>query len=866
MNELQDIDLRALIEKETSSRFDKQGYICCPFHNEKTPSLSIKFNSDNNKDKFMCWGCNTSGDAIDFISKLKGLDFIKSREYLGMEVKKSFKEENIEKIKGYIQWQIKNQDNKKGYKLIGLFQFVDSNNKTIYYKAKFLKPDGKKITPYYHIEDGKVISNRGSDEVPYNLYNVLNGIDENKTIVFVEGEKDANTINSILKGMDYVATSIKGCSDLEIIKMGGIKILTIGDTGEAGESYKYHIYKEFFKDSSKFSFVNLPGLKALGDNKDVTDWIEAGHDKVDLLKAFSRSLDLKDRYSLQQDNGGIYKIQIKDTESGPVERKSYLTDFKLIEASRMIFVNEDIEGVKLILKSGTGETIERIGPSTVFDDLRSFRNFLGTMDLVFKATKIDALSDLKSWINRYWAIENEQIYSGTQFIKDKDKIALVTNEGVLGTARFDTSKKSDKSDCVDIFNIEEINKKELIELKKYIFKFASADKTISIIGTVINNLCIYQNIKIKEALHHLLIVGESGSGKSTILKNVVAAILNYPRNDIKSIGLITPFALIKELATGNYTTLFDEFKPSMMDRYKVQKISDTLRNLYDRQVVSRSDKSFKTTNFQLCRPIVIAGEESYPNKEKALINRSAIVYLSRNERTEKNTESMKWIIDNESILNKFGRSLIQIVINLSADDYKQLRNDSKEKFKLLKDRPLNTAVNISTGIEIFNILLKKHKLKEIKNYDKYIIQNINEEILEGGEDTKSTIEQMLILYNEMIEDGRALDKNDVLRVRGDGLFIRTSEMINQIHIFVNQVGSAELVPLKVSDFKKQAKKAGYLVKSSAKNFKVQNSATKFDEYNKERMRSLNIDSIIEPELAPVSDEEQKVIEGVFPGA
>ena len=63
---------------------------------------------------------------------------------------------------------------------------------------------------------------------------------------------------------------------------------------------------------------------------------------------------------------------------------------------------------------------------------------------------------------------------------------------------------------------------------------------------------------------------------------------------------------------------------------------------------------------------------------------------------------------------------------------------------------------------------------------------------------------MLILYNDMIADGRAIEFKDVIKDRGDGLFIRTNEMINQIHVFVNQVGSAELVPLKASDFKKQA--------------------------------------------------------------
>ena len=87
-------------------------------------------------------------------------------------------------------------------------------------------------------------------------------------------------------------------------------------------------------------------------------------------------------------------------------------------------------------------------------------------------------------------------------------------------------------------------------------------------------------------------------------------------------------------------------------------------------------------------------------------------------------------------------------------------------------------------------------------------------------------------------------------------------MINQIHVFVNQVGSAELVPLKASDFKKQAKKAGYLIKASSKNIKVSGKSTKFDQYDKTKMRVLKVDSIVEPELTLV-DDDQKVIEGIF---
>ena len=62
----------------------------------------------------------------------------------------------------------------------------------------------------------------------------------------------------------------------------------------------------------------------------------------------------------------------------------------------------------------------------------------------------------------------------------------------------------------------------------------------------------------------------------------------------------------------------------------------------------------------------------------------------------------------------------------------------------------------------------------------------------------STVERMLLLYNQMIEDARA-GLTEVVKTQGDGLFIKTSEMINEIFDFINKTGSAEVVPLKLKD-------------------------------------------------------------------
>ena len=53
---------------------DRHGKALCPFHQEKTPSFSIK-REDN---IFKCFGCGEGGDAIDFVAKIKGIEALEA--------------------------------------------------------------------------------------------------------------------------------------------------------------------------------------------------------------------------------------------------------------------------------------------------------------------------------------------------------------------------------------------------------------------------------------------------------------------------------------------------------------------------------------------------------------------------------------------------------------------------------------------------------------------------------------------------------------------------------------------------------------------------------------------------------------------
>ena len=68
------------------AKVNKNGMCQCPFHNDKTPSMKI----DN---RFYCFGCNETGDAIDYVSKLFGIGLreaaVKICEDLSLEYDKT---------------------------------------------------------------------------------------------------------------------------------------------------------------------------------------------------------------------------------------------------------------------------------------------------------------------------------------------------------------------------------------------------------------------------------------------------------------------------------------------------------------------------------------------------------------------------------------------------------------------------------------------------------------------------------------------------------------------------------------------------------------------------------------------------------
>lgn len=305
-----EINIKTLVEQETGRRFNGNNKMCCPFHYEKTPSFSY----DPKRNRIHCYGnCSKDWDAIAFIMEYKNIGYIEACKYLKIDLDEKYKkiESDRTKVLNYIDWQLKNHDDKKEWSLDTLYDFVDSNNNTLYFKAKFKTKDGKQPRYYRISEDGKVKNTlKNADgvkvvqEVPYNLFNLTKAIENKRRIFIVEGEKDADTLN--YKG--FIATSLKNVKDYkDIFKKQDVYF--IGDTGIAGEKYKKDIFRELVSVVKSFRVVDLKDIEKLGDNKDVTDWLEAGHTTEELQECIKDYWDIKE-YPFYK----YYSKKVKDGE------------------------------------------------------------------------------------------------------------------------------------------------------------------------------------------------------------------------------------------------------------------------------------------------------------------------------------------------------------------------------------------------------------------------------------------------------------------------------------------------------------------------------------------------------------------------
>ncbi len=275
---------------------------CCPFHADKTPSFFV----DTKKNLFKCFGCDAAGSVIDFVSKKDGIS-------VGDAMKKlsPAKAEPISPA--------------AASKLVATYDYTDETGNLVYKVLRYSPKTFKQV----QIKDGKEVWNmEGVRRVLYRLPRVL----KSKIVWVVEGEKDADTLNTL----GFIATCNVGGAgkwmDGYTDSLKGKEIVICGDNDKPGIE---HVAKVLDSIAGKVKSVRV--VKVPEPFKDISDYVASldGADKeIQAQSVFSLvekvavlkggiNLPIKSISDLEED----YSIQSKTAHLSLLNLGNWLPSF-----------------------------------------------------------------------------------------------------------------------------------------------------------------------------------------------------------------------------------------------------------------------------------------------------------------------------------------------------------------------------------------------------------------------------------------------------------------------------------------------------------------------------------------------------------
>lgn len=854
-------------KKKNFNSKDRENYsFKCTHHEDKTASAYIALKSDGG----IVAGCRTCGSSYGLNTLLSDLginkmDFVeKSETYYSKEnLIQYIKENNTgNATKDGDVWIVDND-----YKFDNAYFYSDERGTLVSVKIKYklVNPAADKKSKKFVqrvIRENKIIaaSKETVDQLPkqyiYNAPAVQHAIREGHYIYLVEGEKDAETL--IWNGLTATsfATGAGSMFDDYKSQLRGAKLVICGDFDEPGRKHVEKVKNFLFDQVEKMYVVEyLPELgKVQNDKADVTDWLNAGHTVKEFTDyVFENCLDVLNEFQLQEKKDdfsfGIWKTSFDKRD---IKTSKQICNFTIDGINIINRVDTEEEYFEMIIRTKGNHIIKRRGSILVFNDVRKFRDFLNSSDLVFRGT-IDILIDLKEWCFRYKKRETTTAYDIGGIRKINNKWLFVTSEGSFdGNFIYDKSRIFYDDDNFSDFQFLELPTEEEVQsVYESLLNFNRKEITYTALGHVGAMLLNgkYKELDIK--LNHLAIFGEAGAGKSTIVEKVIMPLTNYGiKNNARD---VTNFGFIKE--TSNNTTMpffVDEYKPSTFMLKKNQELSNLFRNIYDGNSSIRGNKAMQTTKITPVRPLVIVGEEGFWQDETALVERSNIIYASKATRSEESLEHINNLIRNKDVLNKFGKLLVKIALDIDESKFMDFRKKC-ENLVNFKDRVLTTFVNTVQGLNVLRVAFKFYGIElDYKEGIEYIRKNIYDNVLQNNNEAKTQLEKIFEIIDEMISNHVSV--KDGLRVDKEysSVYMYIPVIYPTIKKYVKEYNLDENV-LGKNDFIKQLKSSKYLMEKTVTNVRVNGTVRKCYTLNLDLLDSLGLDNICT--FVPISEEK-----------
>lgn len=222
-------------------------YICnCPAHYDKQASLSVTYNQSDDKIALHCHaGCDTA-------------DILTEVGYTFKDIMPTKEEEQ----KPLQHWQINLQDE---------YRYTDPEGNYLYSKLRYPKEGGGKDIRYARIVDGNYSKGKGgADGQLYNVMRMQYAIESGKTLYYVEGEKDVET----LKDIGLTAVTAGGTADWKSsfakLFVGANDVVIIADNDNPGQKLAETVKRDLRSIVYKVRVITPSRV----NHGDVTDYLQ----------------------------------------------------------------------------------------------------------------------------------------------------------------------------------------------------------------------------------------------------------------------------------------------------------------------------------------------------------------------------------------------------------------------------------------------------------------------------------------------------------------------------------------------------------------------------------------------------------------
>ncbi|NLX82906.1 MAG: DNA-binding protein [Clostridiales bacterium] len=320
-----------------------------------------------------------------------------------------------------------------------------------------------------------------------------------------------------------------------------------------------------------------------------------------------------------------------------------------------------------------------------------------------------------------------------------------------------------------ILGCAQVSPEELQTIGELLMNYNEPAKTSSVLAWIAGCF-IKEHLRTRDVkFPHLMLIGEAGSGKSTTVERVVLPV--FSRTKIIAAGQVTAFTLMKDSASSNLIPqALDEFKPSKIDKIRIDTLYNHFRNSYDGHegVRGRADQS--TVSYELLAPLIVAGEESAD--EAAIRERSIELLFSKKDlKSTEHRSSFQSLSASAPLLGSLGRSLLETALQTKPDEAHGWHQEGLLSFaRELPSRVVNNLACCYAGLCLLEKMCCEFGFswQEVFPYNreacrKYLEHAVKEYLLDGSTGNKSVVEQAFEVMSRM-----GLDPNSEFRITEDG--------------------------------------------------------------------------------------------------